>query len=152
MQRVLILISLNPAIEMNVGFDVSAVTFSANGEYLLTGGWGEVGVWRVEDGEQIATMAGRGVRCLAVSKDSRWIAAGSSEGVFVWNARTYGKVFSHRDSRDGTLGVDFSPDSTRFVSASKNRTATVWDIATRKRVLTLCVRYMRGYLVVISFM
>ena len=34
-------------------------------------------------------------------------------------------------------GVDFSPDSSRLISASNNRTASIWDIATRERVQTL---------------
>ena len=79
--------------------------------------------------------ASRDVRCLAVSKDGRWIAAGTSWGdVFVWNAKTYRKVISHRDYnriRRDVNGVDFSPDSTRLVSASDNGTASIWDIATR---------------------
>jgi WD40 repeat protein len=35
------------------------------------------------------------------------------------------------------FGVDFSLDSARLLTASKNKTATVWDLATRKTVLTL---------------
>ena len=78
------------------------------------------------------------VWCLAVSKDGRWIAAGTNNHeVFVWDANTYEKVLSHREAYSSTvtLGVDFSPDSTRLVSAS--RIASIWDITTRHRVQTL---------------
>jgi WD40 repeat protein len=77
------------------------------------------------------------VKCLAVSKDGRWIAAGTGRGgQCVWDAQTYEQVISHE--RGGFInGVDFSPDSTRLVSASDNSTATVWDIATRDRAQTL---------------
>ena len=76
--------------------------------------------------------------CLAMSNNGRWIAAGTFWGdVFVWNAKTYEKVFSHRDDILDINGVDFSPDSTRLVSASDNSTTTIWDIVTRKRVQTL---------------
>jgi uncharacterized protein with WD repeat len=93
----------------------------------------------VEDGKEMATMEAKSVQCLAVSKDGKWIAAGTSwpEGeVFVWDARTYKKVFhSHADREDrGINAVDFSPDSTRLVSASWS--ASIWDIATGKRVHT----------------
>ena len=101
-------------------------------------------MWRVEDGKEMATMEANGVRCLVVSKDDRWIAAGTSEGdVLVWNAKTYKKIFSQREEKrrdrdyNAINGVDFSPDSTRLVSASWNGTASIWDIATGKRVQTL---------------
>ena len=92
-------------------------------------------MWRVEDGKQMATLEASDVLCLAVSNDGRWIAAGTDRGPLVWNAKTYEEVFSHRVGYIN--GVDFSPDSTRLVSASGNRTASIWDIATRERVQTL---------------
>jgi WD40 repeat protein len=127
----------SPLIEINGGSDIRAVAYAANGEYLVSGSEDGVRVWGVEDGKQMATMAAEYVWCLAVSKDRRWIAAGTLYGeVLVWDAKTYEKVFSHKDD-DDINGVDFSPDSTRLVSASDNRTASIWDIATRKRVQTL---------------
>ena len=120
------------------------MTFSANGENLLIGDNKGVRVWRVEDGEQVpvedgeqvATMRAN-VLSLAVSKDGRWIAAGTLFGyVFVWNATTHERVFSHWEDYH-RIGVDFSPDSTRLVSASHNRTASIWDIANRRRMRTL---------------
>ena len=94
-------------------------------------------MWQVEDGKQMARMEAECVWCLAVSKDGRWIAAGTGWGdMFVWDAKTYEKVFSHRDS--GSIrAVDFSLDSTRLISASSNGTASIWDIATRKKVQIL---------------
>ena len=84
-------------------------------------------------------MEARAVVCLAVSKDGRWIAAGTDWGdVFVWDAKTHKQVFEHIDEDYDTIsGVDFSPDSTRLVSASNNRTTTIWDIPAGKRVQTL---------------
>jgi hypothetical protein len=127
---------LCPEIDINVGHGLYAVTFSANGEYLLTGDWKGVGVWRVEDGKQMTTVEVGIVQCLAVSNDGRWIAAGTDRGgVFVWDATTYEKVISHRGDYHTIYGIDFSPDATRLVSASDD--ASIWDIATRKRVQTL---------------
>jgi WD40 repeat protein len=137
---------LNSAIEINVGSGVSSVTFSANGEYLLSGGEKGVGVWRVEDGKQTATMAVWDVKCLTVSRDGRWIAAGTnSSQVCVWDAKTFEQAFKDRDSGNEFYPnwineVDFSPDSTRLVSASE-MAVTIWDIATRKRVQTLGVSH-----------
>jgi WD40 repeat protein len=88
----------------------------------------------------MATVEAEDVGCLAVSKDGRWIAAGTGSGeVFVWDAMTFGKVFWHGNDRNiySRVGaVDFSPDSTRLVSASMSST-TVWNVATRQPVQTL---------------
>ena len=93
-------------------------------------------MWRVEDGKQMATMEVRDVWCLAVSQDGRWIAAGTNDGeVSLWDAKTYEKVFSHKDSYDIPVLTDFSPDSTRLITASKK--TTVWDVAARKKIFTL---------------
>ena len=140
MQHALMMIdALNPEIEIRVGnLSRVAMTFSANGEYLWTGGEEGVGVWRVEDGKQMATVKSGRVQCFAVSKDGRWIAAGTEFGqVFVWNAKTYETVISHLGDVTEVTGLDFSPDSSRLVSALHNQIATIWDIATRKRVQTL---------------
>ena len=128
-----------PAIEIDVGGWVPSVTFSANSDYLLSGGEG-VRVWRVEDGKEMATVDSEAedVRCLAVPRDGRWIAAGTGSGsVFVWDAETYEKVISDRYNYNSIIGVDFSPDSTRLVSASEYRPTSIWDMATRKRVQIL---------------
>ena len=125
----------SPLTEIDVGSEIRAGTFTANGEYIAGGG-NALGVWRVKDGKQMATIAAPYVWCLAVSRDGRWIAAGTYEGnVFVWDAKTHQKVIAHKDDPFVIYGVDFSPDSTRLVTGSK--TAVVWDIKTRKKVLTL---------------
>ena len=135
-------------IEINDSGRVQAVAFAPNGEYLVSGSEG-VRVWRVEDGKQMATLEAIGVSCLVVSKDGRWIAAGTSLGdVFVWDTKTFEKVLSQREEmrhrrHDSIVAVDFSPDSTRLVSASLYGKGTIWDITTRQQVGTL----EHGYLV-----
>ena len=92
----------------------------------------------MEDGKKMATVEAGDVLCLAVSKDGRWIGAGTFWGdVFVWDAQTYEKVISHWEDYNFILGVDFSPDSSHLVSASDDGTASIWDIATRERVRSL---------------
>ena len=94
-------------------------------------------MWRVEDGKQMAAVEATDVRCLAVSKDGRWIAAGTKFGdVIVWDAETYEKVISHKEDHIHINGVDFSPDSTCLVSASTHWT-TIWYVATRQQGRTL---------------
>lgn len=64
--------------------------------------------------------------------------------VIVWDAKIYEQVFSHKEDNETVTGVDFDTtthqnningSSTRLLVGLYNRTATVWDVATRKRVL-----------------
>jgi len=127
------------AIEIDAGRGLFAVAFSANGEHLWTSDDNlGVRVWRVEDGRQTECKGGWGTLCLAVAKDGGWIAAGTVGGsVIMWDAKT--KVILHNLGEDNRKinGVDFSPDSTRLVSATNDRRASIWDIGTRQRVQTL---------------
>ena len=121
-------------IEIDAGSTVW--TFSANGEYLMGGDKCRIRVWRVKDGEQVASMYTGIVKCLAVSNDGRWIAAGTEKhDACVWDATTYKQVWKH--SGDDSYGcIDFSPDSTRLVAATKGK-AVVGDAATGKQEQTL---------------
>ena len=88
----------------------------------------------MQDGKQMAQLVAEDVRCLAVSKDGRWIAAGTFKGeAIMWDAETFERVFAVEDD----YGVDFSPDSTRLLIGSESCTATVWDVAAGKKVFTL---------------
>ncbi|KAF8546186.1 WD40 repeat-like protein, partial [Imleria badia] len=138
--RVVALMTTNersPPVRIHVGSDISATTFTANGEYLVSGGNG-VRVWLAKDGKEIASMEARSVACLAVSKDGRWIAAGTLWGyVFVWDTETFEQAFTIKKDDEIIYAVDFSPDSTRLVTASSNCTAIVWDVALCRQVQTL---------------
>ena len=116
------------------------MSFTANNKYLIGGTDNDVRVWRVKDGKEVATIpVGVMVRSVAASKDGRWIAGGSQEGhVWVWDTTIYNiQVFAERIG-DTTCDVDFSPDSTRLVSAFWfNGTATIQDVATHRNVQTL---------------
>ena len=141
MERALTLIvgqeSPGSPLEINANGEIWPMTFSADGKHLLSGRGG-VHVWQVEDGKQMTTLEVKDVLCLAVSKDGRWIAAGTNDGdVYVWDAETYEQVLSHKEDRRPVNAVNFSPDSTRLVTGSDNETATILDLATRKQVQTL---------------
>ena len=123
-------------IEIDAG-RVRAITFSANGEYIVSGDNEKVQVWRVDDWKQLATTETGMVNCVAVSNDGKWIAAGTyANGVFVWDAATF--ILAIKFSQHWYIdGVDFSPDSMRLVSATYKE-AVVWDLATGKQAQTLC--------------
>ena len=114
------------------------LTFSANGKYLFSGHIKEVRVWRVEDGKEMARLEAEYVSCLAVSKDGKWVAAAGGtvrDYVVVWDANTYKERCRWRT--ETVDGLDFSPDATRLVAASRDKTATIWDVATEQAVRRL---------------
>ena len=116
------------------------MTFSANGEYLLSSGLSQnVRVWRVQDGQRVATIKANDVYCLAVSKNGKWIAGGMWDApeVSVWDAKMHETVWKHREDYGDIYAVDFSPDSTTLVSGSWNHTATIWDVARGNKIHTL---------------
>ena len=55
----------------------------------------EVRVWQVKDGKQVAGMKAGHVLSLAASKNGKWIAAGTYEELFVWDAETYEEVIKY---------------------------------------------------------
>ena len=123
--------------EIDVGQDVRALTFTANKKYLVTGHEEEVQMWRVKDGTQVARMkTGHPVLSLAASKNGKWITAGTYKELLVWDARTYEEIIKHWEG-NWIRSVDFSPDSTRLVGGTDNKTAIIWDLATGKQVQTL---------------
>lgn len=119
-------------IEIDTHDEIQTLTFATNGGYLVSGG-DKVRVWQVGDRKQMASMEAWRVRCLAVSKNGRWISAATYGGnVLVWDAETYEKVFKDWDGRRIVIAVDFSPDSTRLITSRAN-TIIVWNLALRSQ-------------------
>ena len=111
------------------------MAFAANGGYFVSGDAKGIQVWRVEDGQLVATIAVEHLRCVAFSKDGKWIAAGTYwGGVMVWDARVYKQPFTAWTIDVVVRGVDFSPDSSRLV-AWGDHTATIFSMTTHERIV-----------------
>ena len=138
-------------VEINHNGRIDALTFSADGQYILTVDEYTVQMWGVEDGEQMARTEADSVRCLAASQDGRWIVLAArryASEIIMWDTKTFEKqrFSTFRISSETLHGVDFSPDSSRFVTAMGGYKewhgyvageTRIWDIATRKQVQTL---------------
>jgi WD40 repeat protein/mono/diheme cytochrome c family protein len=82
------------------------------------------------------------VYCLAISADGKKLAAGNSSDrmVNVWdlsggyaNAKLEQSIENHAD---WVLGVAFSPDGKHLLTASRDKTAKVWDLKAKESVMT----------------
>ncbi len=84
-----------------------------------------------------AARFGKGeVERVAFSPDGRWLAVGSSVGVYVYEAATLREA-RRFETKAPVWSVAFSPDGRLLASGSLDQTVIVWDVGTGERVRTL---------------
>jgi WD40 repeat protein len=139
--------AFDTALEGHTG-PIDALQFSSDGELLATAGHDNtVRLWDVKNRKLEETLRGHAGRVRAVAlapvapsqvrKDSppvksRLISGGHDGHVKIWDIQGYREelvlgadiVRAHQDS---VLGVSFSPDGHSILSASRDRTARLWD-------------------------
>ncbi|MBN1449901.1 MAG: WD40 repeat domain-containing protein [Anaerolineales bacterium] len=108
---------------------VQVVAFSPDGQIMATGtNWGEVFLWRVEDGALLNQIAGYGngisVDALAFSPDRRQLVSGGSNGILkIWDVST-GDLIATVDEIGRNIRffsqIIFSPDSQLIVAVAGN--------------------------------
>jgi WD40 repeat protein len=102
--------------------------------------------WDVRTGKQTSTYAGvaDGVRCLALSPNGRWLAAGhfavaNGPGtVRLWEVATGKEVRAFAGHTLEVTGVAFSRDGKQLLTSSFDRTVRLWDVARGKE----CQRFV----------
>jgi WD40 repeat protein/serine/threonine protein kinase len=126
------------------------VAFSPDGQTLATGWKAAVQVWDANTGRMVTSLAGHTgpVTAVAFGPDRHSLASASADGtVRLWDrsgsaepTRPGGaarlaaptadvpmRILGEHDAE--VTAIAFSPDRTRLVSASKDGTAKVWDLA-----------------------
>ena len=127
-------------LEIYDGDDTFSIAFFPDGEHLISGGSAKtVRRWHAKDGREVVqrSMKSGGTICdVAVSPDGNWIVSGGNFGVAGWNATTHVKAIQFDWPYEKCVwAVDVSPDSTRFATASLDRTVCIWSIPTGEQLI-----------------
>ena len=111
-----------------------AVAFQPDGRHFLGGSIDAMRRWRLADAQEVGKQTGSAVLAISVSRDHRWIVAGTMEGASVWDGEMREQVFVVEGGKI-VDAVDVSSDSTRFATGTRVYEASIWSITTGLRLV-----------------
>ena len=104
----------------------------------------KVCVWRLQDGECLASFEGHMglITCASITPDGKYIVSGSADKTLrLWNVETGECGRTLEGHIDEVTCVDVTPDGRRVVSGSKDGTIRFWDAAKGD-----CIRVFEGHI------
>jgi WD40 repeat protein len=125
----------------------NAAAFSLDGHYLVTSNdistLPVITLWNLTSGKAVNTeryYRDEEIVSLAYSPDGRYVAIGDIwGGLMLWDTskteHEWRVLWGHSDAVWGTI---FSADGKTLVSVSQDGQAIVWDVASGRRITTLC--------------
>ncbi len=135
-------LAVRPRLEASLRHQVAvrSMAFAADGESLATADvGGQLRVWQANGRELVRLEHGSPVTALAWSAEGRWLASADEQGTAsVWLAAT-GSERMRFEAADGARiwDLEFSPGAEYLAIASADRSARVFDIASRSEVARL---------------
>jgi WD40 repeat protein len=122
---------------------VTSAEFSPDGKQALTGCADKSArLWNVETTKQVGTaMKHEGqVYTAAFSADGKWLLSGGADKTIrLWSVAPKQKTTNQIVVRHNSIvtGCMFSPDGTKFLTASYDSSAVLWDAATGKQLFVM---------------
>jgi len=129
-----------PLLTISMACSVKSISFSPDGNQIVSGSNKSVQVWDAKTGEQLKKLQGhtRSVNSVRFSPDGNQIVSGSSDkSVCVWDTKTGEQLRELQGHTDKVRSVGFSPDGHQIVSGSYDRSVRVWDAKTGKQLREL---------------
>jgi WD40 repeat protein len=122
-------------------WDVRAVAFSRDGKRLVSASRDEtVRIWDVATGEEVKVIrVGEPLAAVALSPDGRYVLVGTlgASSIVRLDLKSEKAVVSLPGHLNRVMGVCFTRDGKRAVSASQDGTLRIWDMRTLKLIHTL---------------
>jgi WD40 repeat protein len=118
-------------------WDVSAVTFTPDGQTLVAAGWdGTIRVWDTSGANPQplwSSRAERGLTCLAVAPDGRTVAVGGWSGwLRFWDCASGQPLSALVGDRSSFRCVAYSPDGRTLAVGSYGGRIRLWDAKTHR--------------------
>lgn len=119
--------------------DITAMSFSPNGEIVATATWnGTIRLWDAQSGVlNKELIVGNHVADVAFSPDGRLIASASWDGVVrLWNVQSGNLLKELYGHEDRVLSLSFNPDGNLLASSSWDNSIRVWDLDNSQPIVT----------------
>lgn len=111
---------------------IQSLTFSPDGQYLASGGYRTVKLWKKPQPTKKLDLAAleSAARSVAVSADGKWVAVGEESGKVKVYDSTNGQVAKALAGHTAAVtGVAFAADGSKLVSGSQDKTFKLWNLA-----------------------
>lgn len=116
---------------------VHSLAFSPSGQWLASGGFGTVKLWRRETGVRQGELpaAAADIRALSVSGDGQRAAVVQEDGqVQVYDVAGRQLLCTIAEPAAGITSIAFSPDGTQIIGGALDRIVRLWDAADGRQV------------------
>ncbi len=119
---------------------VLAIAFSADGQWLASGGDGEyeIYIWDAATGERIHTLAGHTdqIMDLAFRINGNLASVSEDRSLRLWDVPAQEEIRQYDGHQAGLTSVAFSPDGERLVAGSIDRLLRLWEVDTGRLIST----------------